>query len=292
MINLQKGQRIEIGLSKVGVGLGWDPNESTGFDFDLDASAFMLGSNKKLPQDEFFVFYNNQKSPDGAVESSGDDLPQEIHDGGAGLSPRRQQRLSGRKPGQLVYRVGGSVPLKGGAAELPGGYVAEGHSPGFSLQLYGADIVAAPLLQHGAFGDGARGDDPDHVPLDDALGQSRVLGLLADGHLVALGDKPGNIALGTVIGHAAHGRALLRVFHAPVPGGQRQLQLFRRKLRVIVEHFIEIAQPEKQQTILIARLYFVILSFHGRQFRHGFTSFLIYPQFPLFPHTGPRYYLK
>lgn len=46
MINLQKGQRIEIGLSKVGVGLGWDPNESTGFDFDLDASAFMLGSIK------------------------------------------------------------------------------------------------------------------------------------------------------------------------------------------------------------------------------------------------------
>ena len=82
MINLQKGQRIEIGLSKVGVGLGWDPNESTGFDFDLDASAFMLGSNKKLPQDEFFVFYNNQKSPDGAVESSGDDLTGGNSDGG------------------------------------------------------------------------------------------------------------------------------------------------------------------------------------------------------------------
>ena len=46
-INLTKGQRIEIGLSKVGVGLGWDPNEGTGFDFDLDASAFMLGENKK-----------------------------------------------------------------------------------------------------------------------------------------------------------------------------------------------------------------------------------------------------
>jgi tellurium resistance protein TerD len=72
-INLTKGQRIEIGLSKVGVGLGWDPNEGTGFDFDLDASAFMLGANKKLPRDEFFVFYNNPKSPDGAVESSGDD---------------------------------------------------------------------------------------------------------------------------------------------------------------------------------------------------------------------------
>jgi tellurium resistance protein TerD len=73
-INLTKGQRIEIGLSKVGVGLGWDPNEGTGFDFDLDASAFMLGDRKKIPMEEFFVFYNNPKSPDGAVESSGDDL--------------------------------------------------------------------------------------------------------------------------------------------------------------------------------------------------------------------------
>lgn len=82
MINLQKGQRIEIGLQKVGVGLGWDPNESTGYDFDLDASAFMLGENKKLPADEFFVFYNNQKSPDGAVESSGDDLTGGNSDGG------------------------------------------------------------------------------------------------------------------------------------------------------------------------------------------------------------------
>jgi len=80
-INLTKGQRIEIGLAKVGVGLGWDPNEGTGFDFDLDASAFMLGGNKKIPQEEFFVFYNNQKSADGSVESSGDDLTGGSSDG-------------------------------------------------------------------------------------------------------------------------------------------------------------------------------------------------------------------
>jgi tellurium resistance protein TerD len=80
-INLMKGQRIEIGLSKVGVGLGWDPNEGTGSDFDLDASAFMLGANKKLPKDEFFVFYNNPESPDGAVESSGDDTTGGSSDG-------------------------------------------------------------------------------------------------------------------------------------------------------------------------------------------------------------------
>lgn len=82
MINLTKGQRIEIGLQKVCVGLGWDPNDNTGYDFDLDASAFMLGDDKKLPEDEFFVFYNNQKSPDGAVTSSGDDMTGGNSDGG------------------------------------------------------------------------------------------------------------------------------------------------------------------------------------------------------------------
>lgn len=84
MINLVKGQRIgiEAGLKKVTVGLGWDPNPDKNNPFDLDASAFMLGANEKLPRDEFFVFYNNQKSPDAAVESLGDDLNGENSDGG------------------------------------------------------------------------------------------------------------------------------------------------------------------------------------------------------------------
>ena len=50
-INLQKGQRVDIGLQKVCVGLGWDENNTGGMDYDLDASAFMLGENKKLPED-------------------------------------------------------------------------------------------------------------------------------------------------------------------------------------------------------------------------------------------------
>lgn len=81
-ITLEKGQRIGIVLSKVSVGLGWDPNEGTGFDFDLDASAFMLGSNKKIPNDNYFIFYNDPKSPDGAVESTGDDTTGGNSDGG------------------------------------------------------------------------------------------------------------------------------------------------------------------------------------------------------------------
>lgn len=73
---------MDKGLTLVGVGLGWDPNEGTGYDFDLDASAFMLGKSGRIPTDEYFVFYNNPKSPDGSVESTGDDLTGGNSDGG------------------------------------------------------------------------------------------------------------------------------------------------------------------------------------------------------------------
>jgi tellurium resistance protein TerD len=74
-ISLQKGQRESISAPKFTIGLGWDTNSSsTGSAFDLDASIFVMGDNKKLLSDEHFVFYNNLKTPDGAVEHSGDNL--------------------------------------------------------------------------------------------------------------------------------------------------------------------------------------------------------------------------
>lgn len=72
-INLIKGQKIDIGLSKISVGLGWNPNEGTGFDFDLDASAFMIDSARLIPSEEYFVFYGNTDSPDKALHHTGDD---------------------------------------------------------------------------------------------------------------------------------------------------------------------------------------------------------------------------
>lgn len=74
-INLQKGQREAINAPKFVIGLGWDTNNATtGGAFDLDASVFILGDNKKILADEYFVFYNNLTSPDGAVEHTGDNL--------------------------------------------------------------------------------------------------------------------------------------------------------------------------------------------------------------------------
>ena len=74
-INLQKGQRVSLDntMKLALVGLGWDTNKYDGQeDFDLDASAFLLGANGKLIRDEDFVFYNNLNGRDGAVVHTGD----------------------------------------------------------------------------------------------------------------------------------------------------------------------------------------------------------------------------
>ena len=79
-INLQKGQKVDLTkgnprLSKLIVGLGWDTNKyDGGADFDLDAAAFLLGDNGKVPSDSDFIFYSNLQHSSGAVVHTGDNL--------------------------------------------------------------------------------------------------------------------------------------------------------------------------------------------------------------------------
>ena len=78
-VSLSKGGNVSLtkaapGLTAVVVGLGWDVRSTTGVDFDLDASALGLAENHKIVSDEYFVFFNNLKSPDGAIEHTGDNL--------------------------------------------------------------------------------------------------------------------------------------------------------------------------------------------------------------------------
>ena len=82
VVSLAKGQRVSLekvapGLTEIFVGLGWDTKVTDGgFDYDLDASLFLLGSNEKLISDNHFIFYNNLTSPDPdkSVEHTGDNL--------------------------------------------------------------------------------------------------------------------------------------------------------------------------------------------------------------------------
>lgn len=76
-ISLAKGGNVSLskeapGLSKIMIGLGWDERATDGAEFDLDASAFVLGSNDRVRSDSDFIFYNNLRSADGSVEHAGD----------------------------------------------------------------------------------------------------------------------------------------------------------------------------------------------------------------------------
>lgn len=74
-INLVKGQRVEIGLSKLIVEMGWKVNPNAKPPYDLDASTFLLRSNGEIGVEEDFVFYGSCKTidtPDGKRPVSAD----------------------------------------------------------------------------------------------------------------------------------------------------------------------------------------------------------------------------
>lgn len=72
MINLTKGEKTVIGSKKFTVGLGWDANVGNSSTIDLDVSVFMLNTNKVIPNESSFIFYNQHKSTCGSVTHSGD----------------------------------------------------------------------------------------------------------------------------------------------------------------------------------------------------------------------------
>ncbi|WP_273652764.1 TerD family protein [Cellulomonas fimi] len=78
-LSLTKGGNVSLtkaapGLTAVVVGLGWDLRTTTGDDFDLDASAIVVGADGKVLSDKHFVFFNNLTSADGSVQHLGDNL--------------------------------------------------------------------------------------------------------------------------------------------------------------------------------------------------------------------------
>lgn len=76
-ISLQKGGNVNLSkeapsLTKMVIGLGWDPRATDGAAFDIDGSAFLLKADGKVRSDADFIFYNNLKSTDGSVTHAGD----------------------------------------------------------------------------------------------------------------------------------------------------------------------------------------------------------------------------
>ncbi len=90
-INLVKGQKIDLskgsnGLTKIMVGLGWDPVEKKGgllgglfgggsaANVDCDASVILLDSNGKMKDKKDLVYYGNLKNSNQSIIHQGDNL--------------------------------------------------------------------------------------------------------------------------------------------------------------------------------------------------------------------------
>jgi tellurium resistance protein TerD len=76
-VSLAKGGNVSLSraapsLKKILVGLGWEARVTTGDDYDLDVSAFLLSESGKVKSDDDFIFYNQLKSKCGSVEHNGD----------------------------------------------------------------------------------------------------------------------------------------------------------------------------------------------------------------------------
>lgn len=76
-ISLNKGGNLSLSktdpnLTKLLIGLGWDERVTSGAEFDLDASVFLLTSTGRVRGDHDFIFYNQLKSDNGAVQHTGD----------------------------------------------------------------------------------------------------------------------------------------------------------------------------------------------------------------------------
>ncbi|RFU67895.1 tellurium resistance protein TerD [Peribacillus saganii] len=109
-VTLSKGQKVDLtksnpGLSNVVVGLGWDINSSQGSNYDLDASAFLVGENGKVQSDLDFVFYNNPSGGNGSVIYSGDNRT------GVGERDDEQIRIDLHRVPAFIHRIAFTITI-------------------------------------------------------------------------------------------------------------------------------------------------------------------------------------
>ncbi|OPZ91350.1 MAG: hypothetical protein BWY73_01117 [candidate division TA06 bacterium ADurb.Bin417] len=178
----------------------------------------------------------------------------------------RKEALVNRESGDRFGRPGRVFELVGldGAA----GGLDEGQAESLPGRV---EAEQAAVLRAAFVNEGAGGDHPHHLPLYQAARLGRVLGLFADGHLEAGLDQATQVAFERVVGQTAH-RDPTRT--AGVPRGKHQVQDRRGLSGVLVEHLVEIAQPEEKQAVRVLALQFPVLPEHRRKVVHDLLLYL------------------
>ena len=76
-VSLEKGQTVSLTkenplLKRIHIGLGWDPAEEQGVEFDVDVSLFMLNSTGQVRMDCDMIYYNNLEAICHSIVHTGD----------------------------------------------------------------------------------------------------------------------------------------------------------------------------------------------------------------------------
>lgn len=103
-VSLSKGGNVSLSksapsLKRILVGLGWESRVTTGADYDLDASAFLVGESGKVRGDADFIFYNQLVSSCGSVEHTGDNRT------GAGAGDDEALKIDLDKVPEAIKRI-------------------------------------------------------------------------------------------------------------------------------------------------------------------------------------------
>ena len=108
-VSLRKGQKVDLtkshpGLQVVVAGLGWDVSHNQS-NYDLDASAFLIGPSGKVQSDQDFVFYNNPTGGNGSIIYSGDNRT------GAGANDDEQIRIELNKVPTSINAIAFTITI-------------------------------------------------------------------------------------------------------------------------------------------------------------------------------------
>ena len=131
----------------------------------------------------------------------------------------------------------------------------------------GGEEIIFTGVENRDVGGGTGGDDAGDFAPDELFSRAGLLHLFADGDFKASAEKAGDVAVGGMIGDAAHGDGL--AFFA-IAGGEGDLEFTGGDDGVFVEEFVEVAEAEKEEGVGVAGFYRVVLLHEGcGGFGHG-----------------------
>ena len=168
------------------------------------------------------------------------------------------QQFLGREIGYQQIEV---VQVALSHLELSGGHVQECDTAPVLRETQRGDIVVLLLGQHLVAVDHARRDNLGDPPLDQLLGQLRILQLVAHSHLI-----PGPHQLG----HVARKRMVRKPRQLDIAlvsvrlAGLHDAQHLAGSHRILPVRLIEVPHPHQQQGLRTSRLELVVLLYQRR----------------------------